>query len=90
MNMPDEQASEAPEEPSFGGSVRMFQITEADLVELERLLPVMCDWLYPSLAKSQPGSNKLRMQLRKVKDIVSNVRWNYGPPLDVGIIKCGE
>lgn len=41
------------------------------------------------LAKAAPGATKLRKQCEKVKSILSNVRWDYGPPADVGIIPAG-
>lgn len=62
--------------------MRLFQITEDDLAELERTLPQFQDVLLPRL------DNRLRVQLRRVREILSNVRWNYGPPTDVEIIPC--
>lgn len=52
---------------------RMFQIYESDLAELEKIIPAMSD--------GQMGNwtPRERTQLRRVKDILSNVRWNYGP-----------
>lgn len=63
---------------------RLFQIHEDDLAKLESLLPEIADALYtPAL------SNRLRMKIRAIKEIVSNVRWNYGPPSDVEVIPAG-
>lgn len=62
---------------------RMFQVYEQDLEELERILPDLCSRLYSQLGKEAPGATKLRTQLRKCKEIISDIRWNYGPPLDV-------
>lgn len=56
--------------------MKFFQLTEDDLIELERILPQLGD----SLLLSGSASIKNKMQLRKVKSILSNVRWNYGPP----------
>lgn len=61
-------------------SVRLFQITEDDLAELERILPQITDVISDRL------SGRLRTQIRRVQTIMSNVRWNYGPPTDVTII----
>lgn len=83
--MPDEPTpSEAPQEPADHGRTRLFRIHEEDLVDLERILPDLCMALYDVI------DNRLRVQLRRVKDIVSNVRWEYGPPLQVISIPCGE
>lgn len=57
---------------------QLFQINEEDLAELERLLP---DLLF-EIAITQP-SPKVRTVFRRVKDIIGNVRWHYGPPEQV-------
>ena len=58
--------------------VKMFQINEGDLATLESLLPSIA-W-----AQSQAMNDvALRMKFRQVKEIISNVRWNYGPVSDV-------
>lgn len=61
---------------------RMFQIHEGDLAELERLLPS----LGAALATSQQYSGRVRTQLRRCKAVLSDVRWNYGPPDNVTIV----
>lgn len=53
---------------------RMFQITEEDLAELERCVPDLCE-----RAMSRLDDTKSRVQIRKVKEIISHVRWHYGP-----------
>jgi len=59
----------------------MFQITEPDLAELERLLPDIADRLYcPAM------TNADRVMIRRVQKIITDVRWNYGPPLEVEIV----
>lgn len=58
----------------------MFQIYEDDLAELERLLPQLCDALFPTM------NGRTKVHLRRCKTILSNVRWNYGPPDEVHII----
>ena len=64
--------------------MRLHQINENDLAELERTVPQIADALMPHL------DNRLRVQLRRVQTILSSVRWNYGPPTDVQVIPAGE
>jgi hypothetical protein len=59
---------------------RMLQIHEDDLAALERTLPQLSDALMPVLG------NRLRVQLRQVQKILSDVRWNYGPPSEVVVL----
>jgi hypothetical protein len=68
--------------------MKLFQIYEDDLAELERTCPQLADALFPVLATEQ--GNRLRVQLRRVQDILSKVRWNYGPPSDVTVIPAGD
>ena len=56
---------------------RLFQINEEDLSELERTLPQFADAMMPVL------DNRLRVQIRRVQTILTNVRWDYGPPTEV-------
>lgn len=58
----------------------LFQIYESDLLELERLLPIMCSSLYPAM------NPRIATQFERVKIILSNIRWNYGPPMNVEVI----
>lgn len=60
--------------------MKMFQINETDLSELERTLPCLADTMMAIL------NPRLRVQWRRVQTILSNVRWNYGPPTDVTVI----
>lgn len=60
--------------------MKCFQIYEEDLAALEHTLPQILDELYPTM------DAKLRVQWRRVREIVCNVRWNYGPPLKVETI----
>lgn len=55
----------------------LLQIHEEDLVTLERTLPQLADALMPQM------DNRLRVKLRQVQTILSNVRWGYGPATDV-------
>lgn len=56
---------------------RLLQIHDEDLTTLERTLPQLSDALMPVL------DNQLRMKLRQVQKILSDVRWNYGPQSEV-------
>ncbi len=56
---------------------KLFQIKEDDLGALEATLPQLADALMPVL------NNRLRVQLRRVQQVLSDVRWNYGPPSEV-------
>lgn len=65
---------------------RMFQIQEEDLSTLEAALPRIADRL-----TCAPGllDNPMKVQLRRVQSILSQIRWNYGPPSEVIIIPAG-
>lgn len=56
---------------------RMLQIYDEDLSDLERTIPQVADRLLGSL------DNAMRIKLRRVQKILSNVRWGYGPPSHV-------
>ena len=60
---------------------KLFQIYESDLADLEKMLPEVSDALMPHL------TGRLRVQLRRCQSILSNVRWNYGPPTEVEEIR---
>lgn len=64
---------------------KLFQIYEEDLTELEHTLSQFQDDLIEQLAKPAVAP-RLRKQLRRVQEILMNVRWNYGPPTEVEII----
>lgn len=55
--------------------MKLFQIYEADLVELEHTLPEL-------LGSMDTLTNRQRVQWRRVREIVTNIRWNYGPHLE--------
>lgn len=59
---------------------RLFQINEDDLAALEKAVPQLVDALTPTL------DNRLRVYVRQVRRIITDVRWNYGPPTDVETI----
>lgn len=60
--------------------MKLFQINESDLEKLETLLPEIAQHC------STVWSPALRIKFEQVKRIVSDVRWNYGPPQSVEII----
>lgn len=63
---------------------KFHQITEDDLAAMEQILPQLADVLMPSL------DNRLRVKLRRVQAILSNVRWDYGPASEVEVIRADE
>lgn len=56
---------------------RLFQIYETDLASLEAETAALCDELMAHLKPRQ------KRRARVIKEILSNVRWNYGPPDEV-------
>lgn len=52
---------------------RLYQITEEDLADLERTLPMLSESMAEHLAARE------RTQLRRAQAILSRVRWSYGP-----------
>ena len=58
--------------------MRLFQINEDDLRTLETALPQICDLMFERAC--EPKAQALLLEL---KEIVSNVRWNYGPPTEM-------
>lgn len=64
---------------------KMFQIREIDLVTIEAMIPEILG------AMMSAGSldNRARIKFRVLKGILSDVRWNYGPPTEVEIEECG-
>ncbi len=60
--------------------VKMFQISEDDLRILESELPLILD--HPDVF-SACNNPIVRKRWDAVKVILSNVRWGYGPPLEV-------
>lgn len=75
---PDDRGSAGT--PLLGGT-RLFQIYESDLAELEQSLPEL------SWAVGLQNDRRLKTHLRRLKRIVSDVRWNYGPHDNVQIVE---
>lgn len=63
---------------------KLYQIKEDDLATLEKNLPQLADALMPRL------DNRLRVLLRQVQKVLSDVRWNYGPATHVTQIPAGN
>ena len=55
----------------------MFQINADDLAVLEFAIPELCEHL------AEKTSNADRVKIRRVKEILSNVRWNYQPHSEI-------
>jgi hypothetical protein len=58
--------------------VRQYQINESDLEYMESAMPSLCIRCGELL-----NDTDVRMKFRRFKDILSNVRWDYGPPEEV-------
>lgn len=65
-------------------AMKLFQITEDDLQTLERIAPALCERMYGHM------DTQTRVRFDKIKAILSNVRWNYGPPLKVITIPADD
>jgi hypothetical protein len=66
-------------------NTRLLQITEDDLISLESTLPDLM-WR-ESLACNDTLTRK---KWESVKAILSNIRWNYGPPSEVETINSND
>lgn len=64
--------------------MKFFQVNEDDLAEMERTLPSLADLTMATL------DNRQRVQWRRVQEILTRIRWNYGPPTDVKIIPADD
>lgn len=65
----------------------LFRVTEDDLATLEHVLPQIARDLCTAL--TTPAAPRIRKQLRQVQEIVTNIRWDYGPPTEVTTIPAG-
>ncbi len=63
---------------------RMLQISESDLAALESIMPSLASLI------CERGTPRLRTQLRRVKTILSDVRWNYGPHEECEIMPAAD
>lgn len=62
--------------------MKLFQINEDDLQTLEQIVPGLCDRLQSLdfAANGPKHQNELKTKIRQVRRILTDVRWNYGPP----------
>jgi hypothetical protein len=65
--------------------MKLFRIYESDLQKLETALPKLMD--AAGLALNRPD---VQVMFEEVKDILSNVRWDYGPPSEVHHVAVGD
>ena len=65
---------------------KLFQIYESDLQKLEHALPQVFDALSPD-RKNDP---RFQVLLDECKEVLSSVRWNYGPHTEVRRIDGGQ
>ncbi len=63
---------------------RLFKIEETDLAELEKAIPQLSESLMIHLTPAN------RTTLRRCKNILSDIRWHYGPPSEVGQIPASD
>lgn len=61
--------------------MKLFQINEDDLCAIEEILPSLC-----FRSGEMLNDTAVRMKYRRLKEIVSDVRWGYGPPQEVVVI----
>lgn len=61
----------------------LYQITEEDLADLEATLPQI-------MQRDAMDHGRCRVQWNRIKTILSNVRFGYGPPREVEIIRDDE
>lgn len=76
--------NEQPDNQTNAAATTLHQINDEDLATLEKTLPQLGLALMPIL------NNRLRTQLRQVQRILSDVRWNYGPPGEVVSIPASD
>ncbi len=66
-------------------SSTLYQVHEEDLAALERELPALLHEAYP--ACNDPLTRK---RWEAVRDIITRIRWSYGPPTDVSTVEDGD
>lgn len=63
-------------------SQKRFHVTEDDLCDLERMLPQLCEF-----ATLRPDARPMfRVMTRRLQQIMTNIRWDYGPSGEVHVI----
>ena len=61
------------------------RITQEDLADLEHELSSLFTEMMFEL-----NNIRQKRRIRVVQNILNNVRWHYGPPLEVERIECGD
>jgi hypothetical protein len=61
--------------------MKLFQVYENDLQKLEYALPRLQEALLPRL-----NDPELQVLFAECKEVISNIRWNYGPPSEVQVV----
>lgn len=64
--------------------MKLFQINEDDLAELERSIPRLCEIVADRMGGAE------RAMLRRVQRVLTDVRWNYQPHREHEIVEGGE
>lgn len=64
---------------------RLFQVYAEDLSKLETALPRLMELTLPACNNAE-----VQMLWTEVREIISNVRWDYGPPSEVVVIPAGD
>lgn len=57
--------------------MKLFQINEDDLAELDHVLPEL--FAVTMTGYTDDSAPRVRKQMRRVQEIISRVRWDYGP-----------
>ena len=65
--------------------MKLFQIYESDLQKLEHALPQVFDALSPD----QKNDPRVQVLFEECEEVLSSVRWNYGPHTNVQRIDGG-
>lgn len=65
---------------------RLLQISTADMADLENLIPLVCE----VACQSKGATSGVRVASRRIKKILSDVRWSYGPHEDVERIDASD
>lgn len=66
---------------------RLFQVNEDDLATLEQCVPDLVDRLY---CKPDLLDTAIKMKIRRVQRIITDIRWDYGPPDSVEVIPAAD
>jgi hypothetical protein len=67
----------------MSNTIPTYRITEPDLAKLEAALPRLCE-----MAGALLNRPEVQVLFGECKEILSNVRWDYGPPTQVIQMPC--